>query len=123
MEGHEMTNEQINIAAANKPMKSKKNSNSERAGVAVDAPVRAFWCIEQQPTLKELGQCTVSVQHNGMALLMDADGRRAIRRMERAQIDWMHADGFMVSGFEEITRAGKPVFVRQEWFCRYANAV
>jgi len=84
-------------------------------------PSRIFFCAEQEPKPRELGACVVAVQHNGIAILMDESGEIVMRRMDRAQVDWIQADGFMVSGYEVADQRpdGKPVFRRQEWFCRY----
>jgi hypothetical protein len=60
-----------------------------------------------------------------MARALDEQGKLVLEELSRARVEFVGADGIMVSGFEEVgkDKAGKPKFRYQEWWLRYADAV
>jgi hypothetical protein len=78
---------------------------------------------EQEPKAKTLGIGRVALDRDGSAMMMTADGKTAMRTLERARVDWMQADGIMISGFEHNgqDKQGKPKYRLQTWFCRYLS--
>lgn len=78
---------------------------------------------EQEPKPKSLGVGRVAMDRDGSAMTMTADGKAATRTLERARVDWMQADGIMISGYEHVgqDKQGKAKYRLQTWFCRYLS--
>jgi hypothetical protein len=78
----------------------------------------------QEPEPKKICLGRFSLSRDGLALAMDKDGKMAVATIERARVDFIGADGILISGFEEIDRdeTGKPKFRYQEWWLRYVSA-
>jgi hypothetical protein len=75
----------------------------------------------QEPKPKKICIGRFSLSRDGLALAMDKEGKVAVAKIERARVDFIGADGIMVSGFEEVgqDKTGKPKFRYQEWWLRY----
>lgn len=77
----------------------------------------------QYPKPKDMGLCCISLDKHGQALLLTADGKRAVKDMTLARVDWMQGHGIMVSGMEinGYERNYSPKYRYQEWFCGYVE--
>lgn len=66
---------------------------------------------------KRIGLCEVSIDGQGMMLIMTPDGQHVTRQFERCRVHGMAAKGMLVSGFEN--RAAN----KYEWREFYLAAV
>jgi hypothetical protein len=89
---------------------------------------RYYELITQQPKPKRLGRVLLSVDQKGEALAFtgpDADAR-IVADMERAKLDFVGADGQMLSGFEytgKYDAQGRKIYRYQEWWLVYTTEV
>ncbi len=79
----------------------------------------------QSPKSKLIGVGHFSLGADGSALAMDAGGKNIRAVLSRARVDWMQADGIMISGFEEngFGKNGLTKYRYQTWFLRYLSNV
>jgi hypothetical protein len=75
----------------------------------------------QVPEPKKICLGRFALSREGQALAMDRERKVVVTGLSRARVEFIGADGILISGFEEIAidETGKPKFRYQEWWLRY----
>ena len=79
-----------------------------------------FTLFRQQPSSEKVGKGKLSVDRDGQALLYTPDNN-IIADLVRARLDFVGADGIMLSGMERygLEPGGQPKYRYQEWWLVY----
>lgn len=73
------------------------------------------------PKETNLGECGIAFDHEEKALAFPAVSEGTAlpcASLVRPRVEWMHARGFQISGFEEIKNQK---YRYQEWWCEYLS--
>ena len=77
--------------------------------------------IVRDTNLKPINGATIDLGRDGTACLGVDD--RIVDSLARARVDFISANGFRISGFEErVGPHSRQIFIYQEWWCEIRGA-